>query len=58
MSHTQRYESLEPQYRVQYRESDTVKPAERRRSSRTRRRSTSPSGFNGLHRRRRKRVAW
>ncbi|MEX0936253.1 MAG: hypothetical protein WDZ59_00220 [Pirellulales bacterium] len=58
MTQTQRYESLESQYRVQSRESDTVKTAERRRSSRTRQRSTSPSGFNGLHRRRRKRVAW
>ena len=58
MSNTHDYQAGEFSYEVQFRASTQPRMAQRRRLSSTRRRARSPQAFNGMHRRRLKKVNW
>lgn len=59
MSHKQQYEAGEVDYGSEsIRESERFALAQRRRPTMGRRRGKTPQSFNGIHRRRRRKMAW
>ena len=57
MSNTQEYEGLQADYRVSgFRSSEPFKSSKRQRPTYARRRGRMPESFNGMHRRRRKKI--
>lgn len=59
MSHKQQYEAGEVDYGTEsIRENERFALAQRRRPSMGRRRGKTPQSFNGIHRRRRRKMAW
>ena len=57
MSNTQQYEDLQAEYRVSgFRSSEPFKSSKRQRPMHARRRGRMPESFNGMHRRRRKKI--
>lgn len=59
MSHEQIYERVEPLYRgKEFGTIERIRTSKRRRPTHTRRRGKTPQSFNGIHRRRRRKLAW
>jgi hypothetical protein len=59
MSHQQIYEGVEPLYRGSgFSTTERIHSSKQRRPSYGRRRGKSPQSFNGIHRRRRRKLAW
>jgi hypothetical protein len=58
MSHEQAYEHVEAVYGSQRFESTRSSNDKRQRANFGRRRGKSPQSFNGIHRRRRKKLTW
>lgn len=59
MSHKQQYEASDVDYGTEgFRSSDRFASAERKRPTMNRRRGKAPQSFNGIHRRRRRKLAW
>jgi hypothetical protein len=59
MSHKQQYEASDLDYGVEsFRTVDRADSAQRRRPQMGRRRGKAPQSFNGIHRRRRRKMAW
>jgi hypothetical protein len=59
MSHKQQYEASDMDYGVEnFRSSERVESGSRRRPQMGRRRGKAPQSFNGIHRRRRRKMAW
>lgn len=60
MSHKQQYEAGELDYGTEsFRECERFNSAaQRRRPTMGRRRGKAPQSFNGIHRRRRRKIAW
>ena len=57
MSSEQDYASMETEYRVQSRSLKRANTPQRRRTSQ-KRRGAAPTSFNGMHRRRSKKMSW
>jgi hypothetical protein len=59
MSHEQHYEGVEPFYRGSaFGTVERIGSTKRRRPIYSRRRGKTPLSFNGIHRRRRRKLAW
>lgn len=59
MSHEQLYEGVEPHYRGNtFGVTERIQSSKRRRPTYCRRRGKAPQSFNGIHRRRRRKLAW
>lgn len=59
MSHEQVYEGTEPLYRgIEFRTNERIRTPKRYRPSYGRRRGKAPQSFNGMHRRRRRKLVW
>lgn len=59
MSHKQQYEATDLDYGVEsFRQADRSGAAQRERPTMNRRRGKAPQSFNGIHRRRRRKLAW
>lgn len=59
MSHKQQYEASDLDYGVEsFRTVERFEAAQRRRPNMGRRRGKTPQSFNGIHRRRRRKMAW
>jgi hypothetical protein len=59
MSHKQQYEAVDLDYGVEsFRTSERVSLGTRRRPTMGRRRGKAPQSFNGIHRRRRRKINW
>lgn len=59
MSHEQVYEGVEPLYRsIEFRTPERIRSSKRHRPTYGRRRGKSPQSFNGIHRRRRRKLVW
>jgi hypothetical protein len=59
MSHKQQYEASELDYGMEtFRSDDRPQAIERRRPQMGRKRGKTPQSFNGMHRRRRRKMAW
>jgi hypothetical protein len=61
MSHKQQYESMDLDYdygRMEFRTFERFENAQRRRPTMGRRRGKAPQSFNGIHRRRRRKIMW
>ncbi len=59
MSHKQNYEAMEWDYETQsFRTSERLEHARERRPAMGRRRGKTPQSFNGMHRRRRRKIVW
>jgi len=59
MSHKQQYEAADLDYSVEsFRSSERFEAAQRRRPNMGRRRGKTPQSFNGIHRRRRRKINW
>jgi len=59
MSHVQRYEGVEPDYSIRsFGTVERIGTSKRRRPTHGRRRGRVPQSFNGIHRRRRRKLAW
>jgi hypothetical protein len=59
MSHKQQYEATELDYGTEnFRTNDRFDNEQRRRPQMGRRRGKAPQSFNGIHRRRRRKMAW
>ena len=58
MSTEQLYEHAESKYGIESFQQIRTNAHSRRRSPQGRRRGKAPQSFNGMHRRRRKKVAW
>ncbi len=59
MSHKQQYDGAELDYTVNsFRETERFDSANRRKPSMGRRRGKTPQSFNGIHRRRKRKMAW
>lgn len=58
MSIEQIYESAESKYGTDNFQQIRTSPNNKRRAPQGRRRGKAPQSFNGMHRRRRKKVAW
>ena len=59
MSHKQQYEATDLDYGSEsFRTSERFDMAKRRRPEMGRRRGKAPQSFNGIHRRRRRKMAW
>jgi hypothetical protein len=61
MSHKQQYEASELDYGYgaeNFRTAERIEGSHRRRSPMGRRRGKAPQSFNGIHRRRRRKMAW
>lgn len=59
MSHKQQYEASDLDYGTEgFRSAERFDSAQRRRPTMGRRRGKAPQSFNGIHRRRRRKMAW
>jgi hypothetical protein len=59
MSHKQQYEATDVNYgSEEFRAFERFEAAQRRRPAMGRRRGKTPQSFNGIHRRRRRKMAW
>lgn len=59
MSHKQQYEAADLSYGTEsFRSIDRFEAAQRRRPNMGRRRGKTPQSFNGIHRRRRRKINW
>jgi hypothetical protein len=59
MSHKQQYEASDLDYGTEsFRTFERIDNAQRRRPAMGRRRGKAPQSFNGIHRRRRRKLAW
>lgn len=58
MSHMQQYEQSDMDYSVNFRRSSEVKGSKRQQPSHSRRRGKAPQSVNGIHRRRKRKLAW
>lgn len=59
MSHKQQYEATDLDYGTEsFRSSERFDSANRRRPVMGRKRGKAPQSFNGMHRRRRRKMAW
>jgi hypothetical protein len=59
MSHKQQYEASDMDYGTEgFRTVERIDSAQRRRPQMGRRRGKAPQSFNGIHRRRRRKMAW
>lgn len=59
MSHKQQYEAAELDYeREDFRTCERFDHSQRRRPAMGRRRGKTPQSFNGIHRRRRRKIVW
>jgi hypothetical protein len=59
MSHEQVYEGVEPLYRgSSFGVTERIHSSKRHRPTYSRRRGKTPQSFNGIHRRRRRKLAW
>jgi len=59
MSHKQQYESTELDYETQdFRTFERIDHSQQRRPTMGRRRGKAPQSFNGIHRRRRRKIVW
>ena len=59
MSHKQQYDANELDYGTNdFRETERLDASNRRRPSMGRKRGKTPQSFNGIHRRRRRKLAW
>jgi len=59
MSHKQQYEATDLDYTGDsFRSSERFSFSERRRPTMSRRRGKAPQSFNGMHRRRRRKITW
>jgi len=59
MSHKQQYEATELDYeRDNFREVERFEHSQQRRPTMVRRRGKTPQSFNGIHRRRRRKIVW
>jgi hypothetical protein len=59
MSHKQQYEATDLDYGTEnFRSAERVDASQRRRPPAGRRRGKAPQSFNGIHRRRRRKMAW
>jgi hypothetical protein len=59
MSHKQQYEATDLDYSGDsFRSYERLSVSDRRRPTMNRRRGKAPQSFNGMHRRRRRKMAW
>lgn len=59
MSHKQQYEASDLDYGTEsFRSAERFDSAQRRRPAMGRRRGKAPQSFNGIHRRRRRKMSW
>jgi hypothetical protein len=59
MSHKQQYEANDLDYGTEsFRTNERFENAQRKRPEMGRRRGKAPQSFNGIHRRRRRKMAW
>jgi hypothetical protein len=59
MSHKQQYEASDLDYGTEnFRTSERIDSSKRRTPQMGRRRGKTPQSFNGIHRRRRRKLAW
>ena len=59
MSHKQQYEAADLEYGTDsFRSADRSDTGQRRRPEMGRRRGKTPQSFNGIHRRRRRKINW
>jgi hypothetical protein len=59
MSHKQQYEATEPAYEgSSFRTFERFDHSQHRRPTMGRRRGKTPQSFNGIHRRRRRKITW
>jgi hypothetical protein len=59
MSHKQQYEASDVNYGTEnFRTFERIESANRRRAPMGRRKGKAPQSFNGIHRRRRRKMAW
>lgn len=59
MSNSQNYEALEADYGTDtFRRNATIKSTKQQRPTHGRRRGKSPQSVNGIHRRRKRKMAW
>lgn len=59
MSHKQQYEATDLDYGTEsFNTSERTQSAKRRRPTMGRQRGKTPQSFNGIHRRRRRKLAW
>jgi hypothetical protein len=59
MSHKQQYEATDLEYGTEsFRAFERFESAQRRRPQMGRRRGKAPQSFNGIHRRRRRKINW
>lgn len=59
MSHKQQYEAADVDYATDnFRSSERCEFGQRRRPAMGRRRGKAPQSFNGIHRRRRRKINW
>ena len=59
MSHKQQYEATDLDYGVEsFRSVERFEASQRRKPEMGRRRGKAPQSFNGMHRRRRRKMAW
>jgi hypothetical protein len=59
MSHKQQYEAADLSYGTEsFRSFERFEPGQRRRPQMGRRRGKAPQSFNGIHRRRRRKINW
>jgi hypothetical protein len=58
MSHKQQYEANDLDYGTESFRTDRSDSSQRRRPPMDRRRGKTPQSFNGIHRRRRRKMAW
>lgn len=59
MSHKQQYEASDVDYGTEsFRSAERFESSQRRKPTMGRRRGKTPQSFNGIHRRRRRKMAW
>jgi hypothetical protein len=59
MSHKQQYDATDLDYSIEgFRTSERFEESQRRRPQMGRRRGKAPQSFNGIHRRRRRKMTW
>ena len=59
MSHKQQYEANDVDYGMEsFRSADRFDASQRRRPAMGRKRGKAPQSFNGIHRRRRRKINW
>ena len=59
MSHKQQYEAADLDYTLEnFRTTERFDSSSRRRPAMGRKRGKAPQSFNGIHRRRRRKIAW